>query len=340
MDTPARHRRTASPRRRRTLLVLAAVVLMLLLLAGGTVALLLQRLGDNVERIPGAFAGLDEAARPAPIGGTTFLLVGTDTRADGPTTGGSAVGGDRSDALMLARLAADGTSAAVVSIPRDSWVEIPGRGPNKINAAYAFGGPSLLIKTVENLSGVHVDHFAVVDFAGFTAVVDSVGGIDVTVAQPTRDRGVDFHRGVNHLDGAQALVYVRQRYGLADGDLDRAQRQQAALRAVLGKAASSGMLADPVALYGFLDATSRVVGVDDTLTNGGLQALAFSLRDLRPANVTFLRAPVAGFGREGDQAVDHLDAAEAGRLWAALREGSVAEYVARHRDDVLGPVTR
>ena len=97
---------------------------------------------------------------------------------------------------------------------------------NKINAAYAFGGPSLLIRTVENLTALRIDHFAVVDFAGFRSVVDAVGGIDVGISAATNNDGVDFHQGVNHLDGTQALAYVRQRYGLADGDLDRAQRQQ------------------------------------------------------------------------------------------------------------------
>ena len=138
---------------------------------------------------------------------------------------------------MIARLAEDGQSAAVVSIPRDSWVDIPGHGKNKINAAYAFGGPSLLIRTVENLTELHVDHFAVIDFAGFQAVVDSVGGIDVGISAATSNEGVHFHQGVNHLDGTQALAYVRQRYGLVDGDLDRAQRQQNAMRAVLTKVA-------------------------------------------------------------------------------------------------------
>lgn len=120
-------------------------------LFGVSIALILtltEALGDSVPRVPDAFEGLDPIARPAAAGGLTFLLVGTDTRSDVPTTGSeaeSAATGDRSDVLMVARLAADGQSAAVVSIPRDSWVDIPGHGMNKINAAYAFGGPSLLV---------------------------------------------------------------------------------------------------------------------------------------------------------------------------------------------------
>ena len=204
---------------------------------------------------------------------------------------------------MIARIEPDRTGASVVSIPRDSWVEIPGRGFNKINAAYSFGGPSLLIQTVEDLTALRIDHFAVIDFAGFQSMVDSVGGIDVAIAEATRNQGVDFRQGVNHLHGAQALAYVQQRYGLPNGDLDRAHRQQNALRALLAKAASSGTLSDPIALYDLLDATSRSVGVDDTLSNGGLRSLALDLRGLRPSAVTFLNAPVAGLGREGAQSV-------------------------------------
>ena len=160
---------------------------------------------------------------------------------------------------MLASVAADRTSAAVVSIPRDSWVTIPGHGQNKINAAYAFGGPSLLTQTVEQLTGVRVNHFAIVDFAGFQALVDSVGGIDVQVAQTTSDRGVTFRQGMNHLDGADALVYVRQRHGLPNGDLDRAHREQNALKAWLSKAVASGALSNPIETYRLLDAMKESV---------------------------------------------------------------------------------
>ena len=293
-NQPPRRRRHAAarpwPPTHHTLLVIAVIAVVLIVLVTAVVMTITDKLGDDVVRVPDAFKGLDASARPPAADGLTFLLVGTDTRSDVPTTGTAAeatASGDRSDVLMIARLAQDGRSAAVVSIPRDSWVDIPGHGMNKINAAYAFGGPSLLIKTVENLTALHIDHFAVVDFAGFQAVVDSVGGIDVGISAPTSDRGVDFHQGMNHLDGAQALAYVRQRYGLADGDLDRAQRQQNALRAVLTKVASTGTLDNPVGLYRLLDAASEFVSVDDTLSNGGLRSVTQKLRALPPGQRVF-----------------------------------------------------
>jgi LCP family protein required for cell wall assembly len=334
---PAGRRRNG----RRALLGLAAVALLLMAAAAGAVFFVTENLGNNVTRLPDTFRGLDNVTRPADTAALTFLLVGTDSRSTEPTTGEAAAAGvdagsERSDVLMLARVDPARTGASVVSIPRDSWVDITGRGENKINAAYAFGGPSLLIQTVEQLTGTRVDHFAVIDFAGFQAMVDAVGGIDVRVAEATGNAGVDFHQGLNHLDGAAALAYVRQRYDLPRGDVDRAQRQQNALRALLGKAVTGGMLADPVQLYRLLDAVSRSVSVDDTLSNGGIRDLGVEMRGMRPAGVTFVGAPVRGLGREGAQSVVYLDGPRSAELWTAVRTDGVAAYARSDPGDSLG----
>jgi LCP family protein required for cell wall assembly len=170
----------------------------------------------------GTFAGIKENDRPtkaaAERGSMTFLMVGSDSRADAPTTGRSAKGkafvpGDqRTDAIMMLTIAPDRKSAAVVSIPRDSWVEIPDRGRMKVNAAYALGGAPLLIRTVEKLTNVRVDHFAIVDFAGFKSIIDAIGGVDVDIAQNTRD---DW--GIAVFKKGTAAVTVDD--GLSDGDL-------------------------------------------------------------------------------------------------------------------------
>jgi LCP family protein required for cell wall assembly len=336
------HASSATRRRRlrRTLIVLVAIVVVLIGICAAGLFAVSEVLGDNVTRVPNVFGPLDVAARPAATPALTFLLVGTDTRADDPTTGTNAdpktdPGSQRSDVLMLVRIDPSRTGASVVSIPRDSWVDIPGHGKNKINAAYAFGGPALLIQTVEGLTGIRVDHFAVIDFAGFTAVVDAVGGIDVRVASATSNNGVPFVEGINHLDGEAALAYVRQRHELPRGDIDRAQRQQNALRAMLEKAATSGTLADPVRCYRLLDAITRSVSVDDTLTNGGLRDLAVEMRGMQPSGVEFVGAPVAGTGREGPQSVVYLDAGRSAQLWTALRQDQVREYVLANPADRL-----
>ncbi len=325
---------------RRTVLVLLIAVLVLLLAFVGVIVALTASIGNDIPRIPDAFRNLDAGDRPAGTGATTFLLVGTDSRSDEPTTGAEAdpnanAGSQRSDVIMLATVQPDGTTGSVVSIPRDSWVDVPGRGMNKINAAYAFGGPSLLIETIEKMTGVRVDHFGVIDFAGFQTLVDSVGGIDVTIAQPTSNMGVNFVAGPNHLDGAQALAYVRQRYDLPNGDIDRARRQQNALRVLLTKVQQQATT-NPAALYSFAQSIGSTVSVDDTLSNTGLVGLAVDYRDLRSSGVDFVTAPVSGLGREGDQSVVYLDDAKSRELWGAIRNGSVQQYVDFNPSQSLG----
>ena len=323
------------PRVRRTLTVGCLSLVLLLATGVGFALILSERLGNNVTRVHNAFGALDEAVRPAPTGALTFLLVGTDSRSETTPPGIDATGATSgSDVVMVAQIAPDRQSATVISVPRDTLVDIPERRPDRIATAYAAGGPSLLIRTVENLTNLRIDHFAVIDFAGFRSMVDAVGGIDVDLNKPPSSLG----RGPAHLDGAQALLYVRDSAGYQQGD--RARRQQNALRAILGRAASTGTLTDPVQLYDFLDAASRSVGIDDTLSNGGLRALGLKLSELGPGDVTFVRAPVAGTGQQGGQFVVHLDAAQAQELWAAVRDGAVSGYVERHATDALGPVTK
>ena len=320
----------ARKRGRTVLVTFLVLVLAVLLLAAGAIAYLVSSIGGDVPRIPGAFRGLEDTERPATSGGTTFLLVGTDSRAGEPTTGAAAgpdatPGSQRSDVIMLGTLAPDGGAASVVSIPRDSWVDVPGRGMNKINAAYAFGGAPLLVRTVEQLTGVRVDHFGVIDFAGFTSLVDSVGGIDVTVARATSNAGVDFAAGENHLDGTQALAYVRQRYDLPGGDLARAARQQNAMKALL-ETVQEKATTDPAALYAFATSVGDAVSIDDTLSNTGLVQLAVGNRNLRSPDVVFVTAPVTGLGREDGQSVVHLDEQRGQELWDAVRNGSVRQF--------------
>jgi LCP family protein required for cell wall assembly len=320
--------------------------------AGAGAYFTVGRLPANVARMDGTFAGIKENDRPtkaaAERGSMTFLMVGSDSRADAPTTGRSAKGkafvpGDqRTDAIMMLTIAPDRKSAAVVSIPRDSWVEIPDRGRMKVNAAYALGGAPLLIRTVEKLTNVRVDHFAIVDFAGFKSIIDAIGGVDVDIAQNTRDDwGIAvFKKGRTHLDGTRALTYVRQRHGLPQGDFDRVKRQQNLIRAVMAKVATIDPVADPVKAYKLLDAGTAAVTVDDGLSDGDLRSLAFSLRDLQNGGVSFLTAPVRGTGHEGTESVVYLDDLKCADLWNALRANKVADYVAANKASALPDVPR
>lgn len=336
--------RWARVRRQVTWLLVGVLVLVLAL--SGAVFGITQNLASQVNRVPGVFAPLNATARPAPGAGQTFLLVGTDSRSPDPTTGGEATASDftpgaqRSDVIMLATIAPDGSHASLASIPRDSWVDIPGRGKNKINAAYSFGGPSLLISTVEQLTRVRVDHFAVIDFAGFQQMTDAAGGIDVNVGTATTEFGQNLAAGPQRLNGAQALAYVRQRHFLPAGDFDRVRRQQNALRALASSAINSGTLTNPVKAYGLADALTRWVSVDDTMTNNDLRSLVWGLRDIRTSNIDFLTAPYSGTGMEGPQSVVYLNNQQGSDLWFAMNTDQVGGYVARYPNTTLPAVPR
>jgi LCP family protein required for cell wall assembly len=337
-------------RRRRTRRVLYAALGLLVtgvLLAAGTLYWAYEHYTGRVQRIPNAFpTNVPRSALPPPSkdGSETFLLVGVDSRSDLPTTGKDAKapewrpGAQRSDTMMLVHLPADHRHAYVVSLPRDSWVPIPGHGSAKLNAAFSWGGPPLLIDTVQRLTKVTIDHLAVIDWSGFKNLTDAVGGVDITVDKTVRryNGGGYWTAGEHHMNGADALDYVRERYGLPRGDLDRTHRQQNFLRAVLSKMLSGGTFTNPLKLKRTLDQVTSVVSVDDRLSDAGLRTLVWNMRDLRSSDMVFMNAPVGGFDTIRKQSVVLLDPNGTSALWEALRNDTMADYVATHSLDELG----
>ncbi len=335
---PARRRRAW----RRAVVAVGTLGLVLALAAGGGIFYLTNRYGGNIDRIGDVFGGLSEQSRPAaptpaaqpdasaePV---TFLLVGSDTRADVPA-------GDlpdaRSDAIMIARFSGDREHAQVISIPRDSWVDVPGYGKQKINAAYAYGGPTLLVQTVEQLTGVRIDHYAAIDFTGLIQVTDELGGVDVVVPETTSNGPYTFEAGLNHLDGDQARWYLGQRYGLPGGDFDRVRRQQNYLRAMFAKLVSQGVFTDPGKLDAALLSVTSAIAVDDGLSNADLLSLVYSMRDLRPESAEFFTAPVLGTGREGPASVVYLDQVAGQRMWGYLSTDSLGQNAEEFADEAL-----
>ncbi|MEU6141926.1 LCP family protein [Streptomyces sp. NPDC047081] len=313
------------------LLVLGlATVLALLGLGAGAVWWGTDHYGDQVARIPDAFPSGPRPPGPAAHdGGTTFLLAGVDSRSARPTTGSAATarlwtyGAQRSDTLMLVRLSGDRRTVHVMSIPRDSWVPIPGHGSAKINAAFSWGGPPLMIQTVERLTGSRVDHFAVIDWSGFRALTDAVGGVTVTVHENSYDsaRHRRWTAGTHVLHGADALAYVGQRHGLPRGDLDRIEHQQQFLRGLVGEIRGRVGLTDPLGTARMLDAITRTVSVDDRMSNGDLRDLVFGLRHLDAADAHFTTAPIAGSETIGGQSALILDREGLRARWHAVESG-------------------
>jgi LCP family protein required for cell wall assembly len=327
-------------RRRRRVIGLIAALLVLVLLPAGGVWWLTERYAGNVSRLGDVFAEIPGDSRPAPAtptrGGAgdpeTFLLVGSDTRSS--TAPGEAPDG-RSDAIMIARVSADRQHAQLISIPRDSWVDIPGHGLNKINASYAFGGPTLLIQTVEQLTKVRIDHFVVIDFQGLAQVTDALGGVDVRVAKTTTNGDYTFKAGKNHITGKEVRWYLGQRYGLPAGDFDRVKRQQQFLKAVMDKLISQDTFSD----LGRMDASLRAVGdsvaVDSALGNAAMLKLAYSMRHIGKGDIDFFTAPVEGTGMEGPASVVYLNDNKADEMWEYLRTDSLGENADEFGDEAL-----
>jgi len=269
-------------------------------------------------------------------GAENVLLVGSDSRsgagdefAQAPK-GQEQVIGQRSDTVILAHLAKGHQKATLVSLPRDSWINIPAytdpKGVShpahmdKLNAAFSLGGASLLVKTVQQLTGVHIDHYVEIDFTGFQNMVNALGGVDVCLARPAKDRytGINLSAGNHHLDGAQALAFVRQRHNLPLGDIDRIKRQQAFLASMLRKVESAGTLANPLKLNAFIDALTKSVTVDSGTSAADLGKMALKLKGLSSGNVVLTTMPLSGFGKEDGQDVDVVDQAKTHALFQSL----------------------
>ena len=335
----------AAPRRRRRawrigLVSVLAVVLVLVLGVGALGLWLRHSLGSKIETIDDPFAAISTRAPQQSVGAnqkpaTNILLLGSDSRISAGDPSQWEAGAQRTDAIMIVQVSGDRQEVSVVSIPRDTWVEVPGYGQAKINAAYSYGGPSLTIQTVEQLTGVHIDHFVIADFESFEALTDEIGGVVINLKTPQTLADTQFPAGAQRLNGAQALAYTRERKSLPGGDFDRINRQQSWMRAIVSQVLHGGILTDPTKLYGFLSAVTQTMAVDEGFTIDEMQSLAIDLRGLRSRNINFLTIPTAGTGTSEDgQSIVVRDEAADTPLYGALATDTVQEYLEAHPDAV------
>lgn len=315
---------------RRALRVLGILLLAVLLIVGGVagyywarVNTALNGLTRNQSMLPSATSSVPHAS-PAPNAAAspvTFVIMGSDSR----DTSNAAAG--RSDVLMVAYLSGDRQHAYLVSFPRDMWVDIPGHGQAKINAAYAWGGPALTVQTLEGLTGTKMDHAVLMDFQGFIELTNVLGGVTVYNHYDSSNMGYHFPQGQVTLQGEQALAYVRERYDLPNGDFDRAQRQRDVVQAIVDKILTAGVVGNPVKFGQLMDQLSGTMTVDSGLTSGQITSLATSIRFTSSAAVRTLQAPVSGTGTSADgQSIDIVDYDKLKLLAQAMQTDQMEQY--------------
>ncbi|WP_045702154.1 LCP family protein [Streptomyces rubellomurinus] len=327
------------PRRRRRWLWITAGVVAFLLVATGVLAWVAYRKLDGNIRTDTATDRLLaklEAERPSRTAGApgaeNILLIGSDSRDGSNGSYGGEAGTERSDTTILLHLSADHRHATAVSVPRDVMVAVPAcdkpdgtrsrPATMQFNWAFELGGPACAIRTVEQLSGIRIDHYLILDFSGFRTMVDAIGGVEVCVPQPIHDKDakLDLPAGRQVLHGEQALGYVRARESLGDGsDTQRMGRQQQFLASLLRKVQSQGVLLNPAKLWPVLDAATSSVRADGGLSSlGALYDLTQDLRGVPSPNVVFLTAPRRPYRYDSDR--DEFVQPQTGQLFTALRE--------------------
>ena len=323
-QTRAIRRGSDRSRTRKALVIAGVLVLVVVLGIVAFVGYLGYTVNDNVAQ-----SNLLPANRPpvtAPDGtkvpekgtGTNFLLVGSDT------TPGDA---GRADVIVLVHVPEDPTSIQMIHFPRDLYVDIPGHGKNKINAAYAFGREPLLVETMENLLKVRIHHVARTDFEGFKGMTDAVGGVRVYAEESSSTGPVKITKGWNNLNGEQALQFVRERKQLSEGDISRGRRQLAFVKALLLKATSPETITNPLKIAKFANAATENLVVDQDLTTGQMKDYALELKNIRGGDVVFSTAPFTGFGTTSAGAsIDIVDKKGMADLGEALRTDTMDDY--------------
>ena len=316
-------------RRRRVVRMMALVVAVLLVSSLGTYVWADTKLNRDVDlgSVPD---------RPPQGKGTNYLIVGSDSRqglssqAKKDLRTGTAEG-SRTDSMILLHTGAHGTT--MTSLPRDSWATIPSfirpdtgmhypPTRNKLNAAFSYGGPRLLVRTVERNTGLRIDHYAEIGFAGFVGIVDAVGGVDMCLERDVKDKksGVDLKKGCQTLDGAQALAFVRQRHQEAQGDLGRNRNQQKLLTALARKAATPSTVLDPSTVYSVLGSGLDTLIVDKGTAPSDLTSLFRAVKAVTAGNGKRVNIPVANrnFSTSKGSAV-LWERAQARKLFTQLR---------------------
>lgn len=322
------------PRWGRIALISFLALVLVAALTGLGAFLWISGVNDDLKRTD-PFANIE--GRPAKVaeGTINILMLGTDSRdPDAPINSASQW---RTDTIVLMHIPASHDKAYMISFPRDLYVHVPpsqdgefGDTMAKINAAYAWGGLPLMVQTVEGYTGVRIDHVALIDFGGFIKVTDALGGVDMNIERnitsihkPYRK----FTKGMNHLDGAEALDYIRQRKQFPTGDFARMQHQQEFLKAIMDKAASAGTIANPLKLKAFVTSVADAMTVDQDFS---LFDMAWQFKGLRSSDMVFITSPHLGSDTINGESVVVSDRQKALGLFDAVAKDTVAAWLTQN----------
>ncbi|MEU5511185.1 LCP family protein [Streptomyces fungicidicus] len=321
------------PKRRRWGRIVLLSLLAVVLAAGGTAYWLYSDLNGNIDGVD-----LDEALgedRPEklPTSGQNVLVLGSDSRAgDNAGLGTGKVAGARSDTALVMHIPEGRRQAVAVSIPRDTLVTrpectkadgsaLPQAERVMFNSVYSTAGPACVVKTVEKMSGVRMDHYMEIDFAGFKGLVDAIGGVTVTVDEPIKDSssGLDLSAGTHKLDGTDSLAFVRTRHGVGDGsDLGRIGLQQQFMIALLSEVKKQDLFGSPTKTYKIADTLTSALTTDSELASlTSLADFARSMNGVDPASMETVMLPVAYDKTDPNRVVAAHPQAD--QLWKAIR---------------------
>jgi LCP family protein required for cell wall assembly len=308
--------RAAEPRRRKhhpwriALASLGSVLGLVVVLAVGSYAYVNHVVSSiprvNVAHLVAAGSG----------SGQTFLVTSSQTGPTGGTKPGS------SNIVMLIHINADGKHGGAVGIPDTTLVNVPGHGTHPLSYALVTGGPSLLVQTVSQFTGIAINHYARIDFTHVAGLVNAIGGVDVTIPKASRSFGYTFKAGVNHLTGVTAIYYSRDP---SISDLARTLRQEVFVRAVLNKIADDHLVTNPVTMVRVLNSITSALTLDSNMTNSAVESLARQFGSLGSSAGTFVVAPTRTVN---GQLV--LNTAVASQLWTAIKHDSIAAFATAH----------
>ncbi|MGC0374053.1 LCP family protein [Streptomyces sp. SAI-229] len=325
-------RRSQRPRRRWGRIVLLSF-LAVLLAAGGTGYWLYSDLNGNIDGVDLDKALGDDRPEKLPTSGQNLLVLGSDSRAGANAELGTGkVSGARSDTALVVHIPEGRRQAVAVSIPRDTLVTrpecatedgsaLPEAERVMFNSVYSTAGPACVVKTVEKMSGVRMDHYMEIDFAGFKGLVDAIGGVTVTIDEPIKDTssGLDLSAGTHKLDGTDSLAFVRTRHGVGDGsDLGRIGLQQQFMIALLSEVKRQDLFGSPTKTYKIADTLTSALTTDAELASlTSLADFARSMNGVDPASMETIMLPVAYDKIDPNRVVAAHPQVD--QLWEAIR---------------------